>query len=510
DLLSTYNTWKNKTPSTLDEVACHWMQNNENRWKTWKPKSTVHELRLVGLFPISATESEKHRFTAPGSVPAFFMAVEAVNNNKSILTDFYINPIVLNGACEPAMVMRQFIEILQGSSSLGFYNDMIGFVGPACSDTVEPIAGVSKYFNVPIISYGAEGAIFSDKDHYPYFFRTIPENKIFRHVYTRYFVHERWKRIASLTENGQRYSEYLTLLCDLLQDNGIELKTRKYFQEKKTPDLTLYLQDLKNQNYYIIIGDFYQDVAREVICNAYHLQMTGYEGYLWFLPHWYSVGWYDTDQMPAYNKCTTAQMQRALQGHMSLSYKYFAEDSDIMQEGITVKEWRKKYSQRIQDTIKNASESDYAGFTYDAVWTYALALDKLFKEDQSYAADLRALNTTQAFMKQISSLSFNGVSGHINFSSGSSRVTDIIVWQFQDKQYVEVGRFHPDEGELNINEGQFKWPTGRAPVDGSRCAIQGFSEFVNLECAYALIVLCTLCFGGLILLLIICFCIFKR
>lgn len=41
------------------------------------------------------------------------------------------------------------------------------------------------------------------------------------------------------------------------------------------------------------------------------------------------------------------------------------------------------------------SESDYAGFTYDAVWAYALALDALFKEDESYAADLRATNTTQ-------------------------------------------------------------------------------------------------------------------
>lgn len=52
-------------------------------------------------------------------------------------------------------------------------------MGPACSDTIEPIAGVSKYFNIPIISYGAEGAIFSGQDDYPYFFRTIPENKIF-------------------------------------------------------------------------------------------------------------------------------------------------------------------------------------------------------------------------------------------------------------------------------------------------------------------------------------------
>ncbi|XP_042206983.1 receptor-type guanylate cyclase gcy-1-like isoform X2 [Homarus americanus] len=524
DLLDTYNMWKNKSSLALDEVACHWMKNNKQRWLTWQPGSTLHQLKMVGLFPISTEKKNRRKFIAPGNVPAYFMAVEAVNKNKSILTDFEIHPIVLNGACEPAMVMRQFIEILQMSSSQGFYNNMIGFVGPACSDTVEPIAGVSKYFNVPIISYGAEGAIFSDQDHYPYFFRTIPENKIFRYVYSSYFKREGWKRVASLTENGQRYSEYLTLLRDKLQEDGIELETLKYPQERKTPDMTQYLLDLKNKNYYIIIGDFYQDVAREVICDAYHLKMTGHQAYLWFLPHWFSADWYDVDKVPSYTKCTTAQMHSALQGHMSLSYKYFAEDNDIMQEGITVAEWRKLYSQRINTTVKtkNASESDYAGFTYDAVWTYALALDNLFKKDPSYAADLRATSTIGAFMKEISAISFNGVSGHINFSSGASRMTDIIVWQFQNKEYVEVGRFHPppsvsDTGEdkeidfnFKINKDRFLWPTGEKPVDGSTCAIQAFSEFVNLECAYALIVLCTLCFGGLILLLFICFCIFKR
>lgn len=40
-------------------------------------------------------------------------------------------------------------------------------------------------------------------------------------------------------------------------------------------------------------------------------------------------------------------------------------------------------------------ETDYAGFTYDAVWTYALALDKLFKEDDSYTSNLRSRNTTE-------------------------------------------------------------------------------------------------------------------
>ncbi len=50
--------------------------------------------------------------------------------------------------------------------------------GPACSDTIEPVAGVSKHFKTVVITYSAEGSITGEEaeDQYPYFFRTIAEN----------------------------------------------------------------------------------------------------------------------------------------------------------------------------------------------------------------------------------------------------------------------------------------------------------------------------------------------
>lgn len=63
-----------------------------------------------------------------------------------------------------------------------FYLESLKFTGPACSDTVEPLAGVASHFETIIISYSAEGAIFNDEVKYPLFFRTIPENIIFKWV----------------------------------------------------------------------------------------------------------------------------------------------------------------------------------------------------------------------------------------------------------------------------------------------------------------------------------------
>lgn len=49
------------------------------------------------------------------------------------------------------------------------------FTGPACSDETEPIASLSRHFNMLTVSYGAEASSLSNRVNYPFFFRTIPE-----------------------------------------------------------------------------------------------------------------------------------------------------------------------------------------------------------------------------------------------------------------------------------------------------------------------------------------------
>lgn len=74
-----------------------------------------------------------------------------------------------------------------------------------------------------------------------------------------------------------------------------------------------------------------------------------------------------------------------------MTHSYWAPDNEIMQENITVGEWKRKF----QNETKNATISQYAGFAYDAVWTYAYALSKLSKTDPEAISDLHSENTTK-------------------------------------------------------------------------------------------------------------------
>lgn len=78
--------------------------------------------------------------------------------------------------------------------------------------------------------------------------------------------------------------------------------------------------DLKSKRVKIIVGEFDDARAREVMCQAQRLNMTAREGYVWFLPRltpsWYDVDSRNNQSTNALNRngflgavpCTTQQM----------------------------------------------------------------------------------------------------------------------------------------------------------------------------------------------------------
>ena len=97
------------------------------------------------------------------------------------------------------------------------------------SETVEPIAGISKHTRMTVISYSAEGATFTDRDTYPYFFRTIGSNRQYEKVFMDLFKRLKWRRVAALTEDGQKYTEYISHMETIMKQENMELILNKKF-----------------------------------------------------------------------------------------------------------------------------------------------------------------------------------------------------------------------------------------------------------------------------------------
>lgn len=228
NLLRLHNS---RTDKNIHATACQWLKSNDKVWTSWLPTNTnKREIYIGGIFPLSGAF-----YNAYGIVLAARMAQDAINNNSTILADYNLKLLVNDGKCRADMVMKAFIDYIFNNE----YQNLIGVLGPACSETVEPLAGVSKHYSTIVMSYSAEGSSFSDRSKYPYFFRTIGENKQYKQVYLHLFKALGWNRIAALTEDGQKYTEYISSMGDMFQENGISfIANMKFPREREESSLS--------------------------------------------------------------------------------------------------------------------------------------------------------------------------------------------------------------------------------------------------------------------------------
>lgn len=515
DLIDRYN--RQSGILSEEDIACGWLRDNidhaTNDWLQYKDRNMIY---VGGIFPMSGA------FYSGSSIYiAALMAKEAINRNATVLTNYMMSVVANDGQCKSDMVLKSFIDFMINKN----YQNMVGVLGPACSETVEPLIGVSKHYKSVVISYSAEGSTFNDRSRYPYFFRTIGENKQYKHVYLKLFQTLGWTRVAALTEDGQKYTEYISYMEDILTTNGITFVSNVKFPREREPGgMTKYLQALKDKRAKIIIADVNDQIARQVMCEASRLEMTAAQGYVWFLPLWLRPQWYDTDR---YNQsgenvpCTTLEMSKAINGYLGISHAYFGEDNAVMQENITVREWLNNYEAECRR--RNHQPSNYAGYAYDAMWTYAYAMDQLLKEKEAYIFHLHSQETIDRLTAIISEMDFYGVSGRINFLGGPSRYSVINVVQHINNETRLVGKFYPDDsaekqeiadGRLELNVSAIVWLSGKTPDDGSElgqsCVIAGFANFLNVSCEVAFAIMNILGIGVLAMIVIIGFIIIKR
>ncbi|XP_037084864.1 uncharacterized protein LOC119105504 [Pollicipes pollicipes] len=491
------------------EVACDWMRRNaeviSRQWLMHGRRK--NEILIGGIFPISGSH-----YRDRGIIPAVMMAIRAINSNTSILQDYKLTLMSSDGQCSSDMVMKSFINYLRMPS----FAQMVGILGPACSNTLEPIAGVSRHFRVLVISYSAEGVLLTNRSQYPYFFRTIGENKQFRFVYKQLLAQLKWKRVASLTENGQKYSEYISIMHDMLQASGVTFIANRKFPSDTT-NMATYLKELKDKKARIIIADMYQVAAKAIMCEAYLQNMTARQGYIWFLPEWFWRGWYNTTANSTTTSCTSTQLMEALDGHLALAHAYFpSNESSLMQEGISVRQWREYYKGNCSK--HPVKESDYASYAYDATWVFGLALHKLLKDEPSRYQNFRSDGTNERLVDIISATDFDGVSGHLRFV-GPSRVSITEVKQWRGGRYHVVGRFLPEPnstegGKLVLDTSKIQWLTadGLRPDDGSSppCDLQPLADLLGTDCQTAVIIVILIVLLIVIVSLVVCLLFYKR
>ncbi|KAG1682630.1 Gamma-aminobutyric acid type B receptor subunit 1 [Nymphon striatum] len=441
-----------------------WLNDNQHVSKN------VKHLHIGATFPMDGGWAG-----GLGCLPAALMAFDDVNARSDLLAGYYLNLHWNDSACEPGKGASVMYDLL--------YNEPTKLM---------LLGGCS------MVAYGSSSPALSNRKRFPTFFRTHPSATVHNPTRIKLFKKFGWSRIAIIQEALELFISTVENLETQCKENGIEIVTRQSF----LTDPSDAVRNLGRQNARIIVGLFYVDAARRVMCEAYKQKLYGKQ-FVWFLIGWYEDDWYM--QMDDSVSCTPEQMKEVLEGHITTEALMLNQDDTPTISTMTSRQFLSRLDKDLKDrgfdTRRPAGYME-APLAYDAIWALALALNKTMYsltkrnmnlEDFTYSTSVIADEIYEA----MKNTSFLGVSGHVRFSEKGDRIAWTQIEQMIDGNYNKLGMFDTHIGNFTWNNNE-KFPGGKPPKD--RTLIVGVYRYISLT---LFAILCTISFIGIILALLL-------
>ncbi|XP_062505291.1 uncharacterized protein LOC134181999 isoform X2 [Corticium candelabrum] len=440
-----------------------------------KSATTGNELILSVILPFDGTIwCQGHNI-----LPAVEMAKDIINHpNSSLLRGYQLKVVYYNGQCSAHGGLHAFIETVHNSSQ---GQRVVGIVGPGCSSSAKPIGELAAYY-YPLVtlSYGAETSDLSDTEQYPYFIRTAPRSGDIQLAWLAVVKHYGWRRFAVVVQSDYEGFSAGTLQQAVEDDSVLkwsEVTFINSFGSGKDWNTISIVDQIKNEDIRIIITLAIESDARSLICEASRQGMTGCcsgKHYVWILPGWFDVNWFDggSCQLPSNNlTCTSNDIRDSIEGYLMVRDQFYtlAPKSSLVAGELTVGDWKSKYDSALQKYESELKEKglleesttlnhgDYAPYVYDAIMTWAFALDQFFAEGNIPEFIGVGNASASARLKKIMSdnIEFYGISGLVKFS-GNDRLSNFSVSNYYDGKFHQIGSYI-NSGKVESLDVQVNW-----------------------------------------------------
>ena len=115
------------------------------------------------------------------------------------------------------------------------HSNVVGIVGPATSSNVRFIGPFADHVKLPVISYAATNADFSDIKLYPTFYRTVSSDLLLARAIVQLFEEFKWKTCTLILQKDDYGYGGLNILSEYYHQN-IAIKKRLTFDGKEFND----------------------------------------------------------------------------------------------------------------------------------------------------------------------------------------------------------------------------------------------------------------------------------
>ncbi|XP_072031852.1 gamma-aminobutyric acid type B receptor subunit 2-like [Amphiura filiformis] len=354
-----------------------------------------------------------------GILPAVEMALDHINENPDVLQGYQLKMIWNDTRCDAGLGTRMLFDQLYTKPQ------KIMILGPACSTAAQSVAETAYHWNLVTMSYSAASSALSDREKYPYFYRTYMPDAAVNPARVRLMKDFNWNRVATIHYNHELFSLAIDDLLTLLNEANITIITSESFAASPKNQIA----NIKAQDAKIIVANMYENQARRVFCEAYKQGLTG-DDYVWLLIGWYAHEWWAADD--DYIDCTVEEMTEAVLSSMYISTEplQLSTKTEPIVSGITPQE----YVRLLEDRMTWPENQQYTWnglnpFGYDAAWAIALMLNKSIEilddmvfsdsktrrlEDFTYDDEEMAA----LFFELLKETDFIGTTGPVSFRDG--------------------------------------------------------------------------------------------
>ncbi|KAH9514527.1 Gamma-aminobutyric acid type B receptor subunit 1 [Bulinus truncatus] len=391
-----------------------------------------------------------------GCLPAVEMALADVNNRTDILPDYKLEMKRGDSQCKPGLGTKVLYELLYEKPT-----KLLVLTG--CSIVSTFVAQAAKMWKLVVLSYGGSSPALSNRERFPTFFRTHPSATLHNPIRVKVFKRFKWQRISTIQETQELFTSTIEDLEQRVKEAGIDIAVRQSF----LTDPTNAVRNLKRQDARIIVGVFYEDMARRVFCQAYKERLYG-KKHVWFIIGWYPDNWYKVKDDR--HNCTIEQLEEALEGHFTTEAVMIHQEPTMTDVGMTAQQ----FTQRLNKILNTTDTSLITGYpeaplAYDAVWAVAFAFNKTVAQLAERSMKLEDFdyyneNITNAIYNAMNSTKFLGISGNVAFSAKGDRIAWTQIEQFINGSYVKLAVYDAAADNLTWYRKE-KWLGGRPPPD---------------------------------------------
>lgn len=465
------------------------------------PSPSTEEVKLGLLIPFKNTNRLGNFFhRGEFFASAMSIAVDDINSRPDLLPGQNVTFIWNDTDCEEVNSLQSIVfQLSQGVSA---------FIGPGCSCNTS--ARMAASFNKTMISYMCSNPELSYKKLYPTFIRTFAIDTKLTPSLLSLLKHFNWKRVAIIYENVTKWIEMKNNMVKRLRANGItvalERLTHPSAQYRPGNDTDYYrniLRKIKEEARIVIfVSDFH--IAREGMLHAYDENMiNGDYAFIIFELDQTQVALYSKKPFKWFFSSYRGTLNRyhhvkeafeaafvlAIKSPSSKSYVNFTEQLKIrsidppFNSTVYTGYIFEGNSTNHKFPANKTKPPIYGAYLYDAVYQFAMALNKTMQKNQSLDGENIAGN--------MQNMQYDSILGYkIHFDTNGDAEFNLTLLDMQpieggsDHEMIPVGDFQimydnkTNEGEqvfIRRSGITIKWPGGRTgpPRDSPECGFHG-------------------------------------